>query len=276
MPETRQKVKDMAIGLLIIGDEILSGRRADKHFPKLVSLLAERGMRLGWAEIISDDPAQIIATLRRTFDSNDIVFSCGGIGATPDDRTRQCAAEALGVPLVLHPEARIRIEERIADMARAAGSEPALADGENRRRLQMGEFPQGADIIPNTYNKIPGFSVRHQTEGAHYFMPGFPVMTWPMMEWILDTHYFHLFHRDAWLEQSVLVYGSAEATLIPLMEMMERDYPGISIFSLPHVGEDGARAHIELGTKGKPEQVRVAFANMLEALAARGIEFDTN
>ncbi len=276
MPEIRQKVKDMAIGLLIIGDEILSGRRVDKHFPKLVSLLAERGMRLGWAEIISDDPAQITTILRRTFASNDIVFSCGGIGATPDDRTRQCAAEALGVPLVLHPEAKVRIEERIADMARAAGKKPALSDAENRRRLHMGEFPQGADIIPNSYNKIPGFSIRHQSEGAHYFMPGFPVMTWPMMEWILDTQYSHLFNHEAWLEQSVLVYGSAEAILIPLMETIERDYPGVKIFSLPHVGEDGARAHIELGAKGEPAQARAAFATMLKELVSREIEFDAD
>lgn len=264
----------MAIGLLIIGDEILSGRRVDKHFSKLVGLLAERGMRLGWAEIISDDPQQITATLRRTFAGNDIVFSCGGIGATPDDRTRQCAAEALGVPLVLHPEAKRLIEERMADMARAAGKEPALSDAANLRRLQMGEFPQGADIIPNPYNKIPGFSVRHQSEGAHYFMPGFPVMAWPMMEWVLESHYSHLFNREAWLEQSVLVYGSAEASLIPLMEAIEHDYAGVKIFSLPHVGEDGARAHIELGAKGRPEEARAAFAAMVAELTRRGIEFE--
>src|SRR4051812_45075140 len=116
----------MAIGLIIIGDEILSGKRTDKHFPKVVEMLAERGMQLDWAEYLGDNPARITATLERVFATGDIVFSCGGIGATPDDHTRQCAAAALGVSLALHPEAKAKIEERIADMAREAGQDPNL------------------------------------------------------------------------------------------------------------------------------------------------------
>ncbi len=111
----------MAIGLIIIGDEILSGKRLDKHFSQVVAILAARGLQLGWAEFIGDDRARITATLRRTLASDDIVFSCGGIGATPDDHTRQCAAAALGVPLQLHPEAKRLIQERIIEMARAGG-----------------------------------------------------------------------------------------------------------------------------------------------------------
>jgi molybdopterin-biosynthesis enzyme MoeA-like protein len=86
-----------------------------------------------------------------------VVFSCGGIGATPDDHTRQCAAAALGVPLVLHPEAAL-ILERMQDTAREQGKpyEPDRPD--NLHRLNMGVFPEGAAIIPNPYNKIPGFS----------------------------------------------------------------------------------------------------------------------
>src|SRR5579872_3379729 len=114
----------MAIGLIIIGDEILSGRRVDKHFPKVLEMLTARGLTLSWAEYLGDEPARIIATLKRTFASDDIVFCTGGIGATPDDHTRQCAAAALGVPLVLHPQAREKIRERIADTARSAGVEP--------------------------------------------------------------------------------------------------------------------------------------------------------
>src|SRR5471032_3234327 len=77
----------MTIGLIIIGDEILSGRRSDQHFAKVVQLLAARGLQLGWAEILGDDPARITATLKRTFASDDIVFCCGGIGATPDRKS---------------------------------------------------------------------------------------------------------------------------------------------------------------------------------------------
>src|SRR3954471_23049885 len=121
----------MAIGLIIIGDEILSGRRVDQHFPKVVQLLAARGLQLTWAEILADDPARITATLKRTFASDDIVFCCGGIGATPDDHTRLAAADALGLPLVLHPQGKINIQERILQMGVDAGQPADLNSPEN-------------------------------------------------------------------------------------------------------------------------------------------------
>lgn len=263
----------MAIGLIIIGDEILSGKRADKHFSKLVELLSARGLHLGWAEYLGDDRARITATLKRTMASEDIVFCCGGIGATPDDHTRQCAAAALGVPLVLHPEAKARIEERFTDMAREAGQEPDFDSPENRQRMKMGEFPQGAAIIPNPYNKIPGFSIAHGA-GAHYFMPGFPVMAHPMMEWILDTRYVHLFHKTAWKEKSVRVYAMAESTLTPMMEAIEAEFPGVKVFSLPSVGDEHTRRNIELGVKGEPALVEAAFARMLAGLDGFAAEYE--
>ncbi|HVK95181.1 MAG TPA: molybdopterin-binding protein [Noviherbaspirillum sp.] len=256
----------MAIGLIIIGDEILSGKRADKHFPKVVELLTARGLQLSWAEYAGDDRERITSVLRRTFASNDIVFCCGGIGATPDDHTRQCAAAALDVPLMLHPEAKLKIEERIADVARETGLTPDYAVPENLHRLKMGEFPQGAAIIPNPYNKIPGFSICHGKGGAHYFMPGFPVMAWPMIEWVLDTHYSHLFSRAPRLEKAVLVFEMAESTLTPLMEAIEVDFPLVKVFSLPSVGDATIRRHIELGVKGEPVQVMAAFEKMLRGL----------
>ncbi|MBU3738738.1 MAG: competence/damage-inducible protein A, partial [Rhodoferax sp.] len=109
------------IGLVIIGDEILSGKRADKHLPKVIELLKARGLSLDHADYVGDSPERITATLRRAFDSGGLVFSCGGIGATPDDHTRQCAAAALGRPLVLHPQARALIRERMQDVALEQG-----------------------------------------------------------------------------------------------------------------------------------------------------------
>ena len=167
----------MRVGAIIIGDEIIVGKRADKHFAKLIGILAARGMKLSWCEYLGDIPELITATLRRTLASEDIVFSFGGIGATPDDHTRQCAADALGVGLELHPDAEAAIRSR-TDMVVTP------------QRLKMGEFPRGSRIIPNSYNRIPGFSV-----GNHHFVPGFPVMAWPMAEWVLDTWYPSLFHR---------------------------------------------------------------------------------
>ena len=251
----------MAIGLIIIGDEILSGKRTDQHFPKVVELLATRGLQLGWAEYIGDDRARITATLQRTFASDDIVFSCGGIGATPDDHTRQCAAAALGLPLVLHPQAKAKIQERIADIAREAGKPAELDAAANLQRLKMAEFPQGASIIPNPYNKIPGFSIAN-----HHFVPGFPVMAWPMIESVLDTRYAHLFHQVDRLEKSVLVFEAMEATLTPLMETIEARFPQVKVFSLPNLGDAQTRRHIELGVKGEPGQTAAAFEQLLAGL----------
>ncbi len=113
----------MGIGVIIIGDEILSGRRTDKHLPKIIELLSARGLSFDWAEYVGDDPARITATLARTFASGgDIVFSTGGASARRPTITRASArAKALGVPLGLHPEAA----ELIRDKAAQAGDKPA-------------------------------------------------------------------------------------------------------------------------------------------------------
>ena len=159
-------------GAFIIGDELLVGKREDKHLAFLIGALARRGLRLGWAHYLGDEPARLTEALRRSLASKDVVFSFGGIGATPDDHTRQCAAAALKVDLVLHPDAEREIR------ARFPGQEVT------RERLQMGEFPRGAAIVPNPVNRIPGFSV-----ADHHFVPGFPQMAWPMVEWVLETRY---------------------------------------------------------------------------------------
>ncbi len=281
-------------GLIIIGDEILSGKRADKHLPRVIELLKVRGLSLDYAEYVGDEPARITAALQRAFASGDVVFSTGGIGATPDDHTRQCAARALGVELQLHPQAKALIEQRMRDLALEQGRvyDPDQAD--NLHRLNMGVFPQGAQIIPNPYNKIPGFycvgdrvgiekfpagppqgelapsggSEPHNVgeRGGIYFVPGFPVMAWPMIEWILDTHYRGFFSANAWVERSVIVFGAMEATLTPLMETIEQDHPGVKVFSLPSVDHPQYGRHIELGVKGVPAQADPAYAALLAGL----------
>jgi len=259
----------MTFGLIIIGDEILSGKRKDGHFQKVIDLLQVRGLQLAWAEYLGDDPARITATLRRTLATDDIVFCCGGIGATPDDHTRQCAAVAAGVPLVLHTDAKLKIEERIRETALESGTVLDLLAPDNLQRLKMGEFPEGAEILDNPFNKIPGFSilgVNNTGAGRHYFVPGFPVMAWPMIEAVLDSRYAHLFHQTKHWEQSVLVYEMAESTLTPLMETIEAEFLAVKVFSLPSMGDATTKRHIELGVKGDPEQAIVAFGNMLAAL----------
>jgi molybdopterin-biosynthesis enzyme MoeA-like protein len=231
-----------AFGLIVVGDEILSGKRLDKHMPKVIELLAARGLQLGWAEYVGDVPT-------------------GGIGATPDDHTRQCAAKALRRSLVLHPEAELLIRERMQDTAREQGVayEPDRPD--NVHRLNMGVFPEGAEIIRNPYNKIPGFSVEHV-----HFVPGFPVMAWPMIESVLDSRYTDLFAHGQSSEKSVIVFGAMEATLTPLMEAIEAAHAGVKVFSLPSVDHPEYGRHIELGVKGAPAALDAAYAQLIKGL----------
>jgi molybdopterin-biosynthesis enzyme MoeA-like protein len=254
------------IGLIIIGDEILSGKRADKHLPKFIELLTERGLQLAWAEYVGDSPERITAVLRRAFASGDVVFSCGGIGATPDDHTRQCAAKALGLELALQPQAKELILERMRDVALEQGLpyEPDRED--NLHRLNMGTFPVGAEIIRNPYNKIPGFSCKGQGNGVVHFVPGFPVMAWPMMQEKLDAYCQVWGVAPKRIEMSVIVFGAMEATLTPLMELIEKEHVGIKVFSLPSVDHPQWGKHIELGVKGSESSAPKAFAALKEGL----------
>jgi molybdopterin-biosynthesis enzyme MoeA-like protein len=228
-------------GAFIIGDEIIVGKRQDKHLTFLIGALAKRGLRLSWAQYLGDDPSRLTAALRNSFATNDVVFSFGGIGATPDDHTRQCAAAALNVSLQLHPEAEQEIRGRF-------GGETTP------ERLAMGEFPSGARIIPNPVNRIPGFSL-----GEHHFVPGFPQMAWPMCEWVLDSRYRDRFDSQKWGEASILVFEAGESQLIPAMKEVEAAFPSIKVFSLPSMGQDGSRIHVELGVRGDPADVDAAM-----------------
>lgn len=260
----------MAIGLIIIGDEIMSGKRSDQHFPNVVQILKERGLSLDWARYIGDEPERIIAVLRETLASSDIVFCCGGIGSTPDDHTRQCASIALGKPLELHSEAKAKIYERIAETAK----DPNHIDydsPDNIRRLKMGEYPSGSRIIPNPVNRIPGFSY-----GTHYFVPGFPQMAKAMIAWALDTYHSALFHQVEYGERSVVVYGAVEAKMTPLMESIETSFPSIKVFSLPHMGSTRLSNYVEMGVKGHPGDLEEAFRMLVDGLDDIGAQYQLN
>lgn len=258
----------ICFGLIIIGDEILSGKRADKHLPQVIALLAERGLSLSHARYVGDEPDRITQVLREAFATNDVVFCTGGIGATPDDHTRQCAGAALNQAMVLHSEAKALILERMQDMAIEHGVAFEPDRDDNRHRLNMGVFPENARIIPNPYNKIAGFSCDGPGGGTVHFVPGFPVMAWPMVAHCLDTLYAEHFRIGANCERSVVVYGTMEATLTPLMEAIERDHEGIKVFSLPSVDHPVHGRHIELGVKGDAGAVDAAFDALKAGLLA--------
>lgn len=242
----------MRFGVVIIGDEILSGKRRDGHLAKAIELLGARGLTLAWAYYLGDDPELITDTFRRTFAGGDAVFSFGGIGATPDDHTRAAAARAANVALKLHPQAEAEIRARF-------NHDPAQI---TPQRLAMGEFPEGSEIIPNPYNRIPGFSFR-----GHHFLPGFPEMAWPMMEWVLDTRYRELFAPGSVAERSIIVREAGESQLIELMKECQSRHGGVKVFSLPRLEPD---RHIELGVRGEPAQVAAAIGTLKQGVTALG------
>ena len=243
-------------GAVIIGDEILSGKRQDKHFAKIAELLAVRGLRLSWVEYLGDDRERLAATFQRTMAAGDVVFSCGGIGNTPDDHTRQAVAAALGVGLELHAEAFEDLKIRFA------GEE--ITD---QRKLLV-TFPAGVQMIPNPFNRIAGFMANE-----HYFVPGFPQMAHPMIEWALDTFYKAEFQPVAeTVEKAYLLTGPTayESALLDLMERIVADYPTLRLFSLPSlVGKE--RKHLELGVEGAPALVDKAMEEIRLEIERRGI-----
>jgi molybdopterin-biosynthesis enzyme MoeA-like protein len=242
-------------GALIIGDEILSGKRQDKHFPKIIAILKARGLDLGWSMYLPDEPSVITAVLSSTLARDDIVFCFGGIGATPDDHTRQCAAKAAGVELALHPDAKREIEARFG-----AEAYP--------KRIEMGVFPAGSRIVPNPYNRVPGFSY-----ARHHFFPGFPEMAWPMMEWVLDNEYPQLYNQKPPVDVAIVVKDAGESQLIDLMNACIARYPGVKLFSLPSFTPDGRR--IELGVKGEANFANEALAFLQKGVAALGFAWET-
>jgi molybdopterin-biosynthesis enzyme MoeA-like protein len=266
----------MKFGLIIVGDEILSGKRADAHLSQVIQILAQRGLSLSWAHYVGDDPERMTSELITAFASGDIVFSCGGIGATPDDHTRACAAQALKRPLQMHEEARALILQRCQEMAVEKGEVFDLQRDDQHHRLNMAMFPEQAELIPNPYNKIAGFfcySTHQQAKqlgAAVYFVPGFPVMAWPMIEWVLDKRYSCLHQKFTILEKSVIVMGAMEASLTPLMLQIENEYSGIKVFSLPSVDHPQWGRHVELGVKSTSHAhlhlLDPAYRTMMKAL----------
>lgn len=245
-------------GAVIIGDEILSGKRQDKHFAKIADLLAQRGLRLSWVSYLGDDRQRLADTFKRTMAAGDVVFSCGGIGNTPDDHTRQAVAAALGVDLELHPAGYEELKVRFAN--------EEITD---KRKLLV-TFPAGVDIVPNPFNRIPGFHIH-----GHYFVPGFPQMAHPMIEWALDTFYRAEFNPVSnRVEKAFLLTGpmAYESALLDLMEDIVARYPDLRLFSLPTL-QGQERKHLELGVEGAPERVDAAMAEIRQAVEERNIHW---
>lgn len=228
----------------IIGTELLNGRRNDAHFPFLNAELLKRGWEQAATFIIADKPPLI----RKVFelvkaDPQSVMFCFGGIGATPDDYTRKAAADVFtDGAMSEHSEALRRIVERFGDDARPY-------------RIHMAMLPQGADLLDNPVNNVPGFSLSDR----FFFVPGFPQMAHPMIAATLER----LYPRAAARTRLTLSARCSENSLIDLMEALP---PHIELSSLPIIAGDARTTVISLAGDD-PDETRAWFG-----FFRRGIE----
>jgi molybdopterin-biosynthesis enzyme MoeA-like protein len=239
----------IAFGLIVIGDEVLNGERTDLHLGAFKQRVAARGHELAWYWLLPDDPLVLTRQLEASMASGTQVFCCGGIGATPDDHTRACAAAAAGVSLLRHAEAAALIEGRFG-----ADAYP--------NRILMADLPEHCRLIPNPVNDIPGFGLR-----GHWFLPGFPHMAGVMADWVLETQYGR---AEPLAEQALVVRGVPESRLIQLMLRLNERFAELKLFSLPHMGDD---PHILLGWRGRGD-LGAAMQALRAELDAHAIPHD--
>lgn len=235
---------------VIIGTEILNGRRSDKHFSFLKTTLEKEGLTLFASLVIKDDSALIETTYRMiASDPDAVLFSFGGIGSTPDDLTRAVAAKVFtGRPLRRHTQFERDILERFGDEAYP-------------HRIHMSDLPEGAELLKNPVNNMSGFSL----ESRYFFVPGFPEMAHPMIEHAV-RHYFANTRRAI---RKTLLADASENTLIEVMHQMPES---VEFSSLPMLREGKPKVEISVaGTDA--EEVEASFARFEHFLKQHQIAY---
>src|SRR5437660_2613011 len=212
MSEAEPTPKPVTACVLIIGNEILSGRTQDANLAFLAQGLNEAGIRLREARVIPDDHDLIVSTVNEVRRGFDYVFTTGGIGPTHDDITAQCIADAFGVTLKVHPEARRLLESHYP---------PGQL---NEARLRMATVPEGATLLPNPISRAPGFQI-----GNVFVLPGVP----SIMQGIFDQLKHRLVGGEKMRSRSVSC-RLAEGTLARDLGALQARYPELEIGSYPY------------------------------------------
>ena len=241
-------MEDNEIHLVIIGDEILSGKREDKHFKKALDVTKQNNYVIKSVSYLPDSEHEIQSKIENLKDK--IVFCFGGIGATPDDHTRSSAAKAHQKALKRHTDAAKLIEDKFGKEAYP-------------KRILMADLPDGSELIPNEINMIPGFYINKK-----FFMPGFPEMAWPMMEWVFKNKLPQ--SNKIEFDWSIIIPDIAESLLIDLMNQIENDFPLVKMYSLPKITP---QRQVEFGIKGDKEQVLSAMEVVKKYVKELGYHF---
>ena len=234
--------------LIVIGDEILSGRTQDKNVAQIARWLNIQGIRLSEVRIVADDAAAIGEAVRALKDSHDYLFTTGGIGPTHDDITVDSIAAALGLPVVVHPEGKAALERYYADRG-------GLTDA----RLRMARVPEGAELIPNRMSGAPGIKL-----GNMFILAGVPHITAGMLDALTGT-----LEGGRPLVSVTLGAWAAESEVAELLGNVERAHDGVSIGSYPFFKEGKVGANFVV--RSEDEGVAKSCARSLgSALSAAG------
>ncbi len=237
--------------LLVIGDEILSGRTQDKNVAQVATWLNEQGIRLAEVRVVPDDSGRIGEALNALRARYDYLFTTGGIGPTHDDITVDAIAAALEVPVVIHPDARAILEDHYRDRP----------GGLNEARLRMARVPEGAALIPNLSSGAPGIKI-----GNIYVMAGVPHIAASMLEALSGTL------EGGRPVVSVTVGARApESEVADLLRETEAAHAGVSIGSYPFFKDGRYGANFVIRSEDPAEAQ--ACANVLsDGLRAAGFE----
>ncbi|MFC3096937.1 competence/damage-inducible protein A [Alteraurantiacibacter palmitatis] len=238
--------------LLVIGDEILSGRTHDKNIAQIASWLQVQGIRLTEVRVVADDMDAIAEAVNALRTKYDYLFTTGGIGPTHDDITVDAVAQALGVPVVLHPEAHAILADYYKD------KEGGLTEA----RLRMARAPEGSGLIPNAMSGAPG--IRH---GNIYMMAGVPSITAQMLAALTGT-----LEGGAPLLSETVGGWIKESEVADLLRQTEKAHPDCQIGSYPFFREGRTGANFVVRST-EADKLAACMDALCAGLAARGFAF---
>ena len=235
-------------GMLVIGDEILSGRTQDRNVATLAKWLNVQGIRLAEVRIVADDVERIADALNALREGNDYVFTTGGIGPTHDDITVDGVARALGVDVVVHPKARAMLEGYYATRG-----------GLTEARLRMARVPEGGELIENKMSGAPG--IRH---GTIFIMAGIPHIAAQMMDALTGQ-----LEGGAPVLSKTIGCWTPESEVAETLDAVERAHPACQIGSYPFFREGRVGANFVVRSTDEAA-LDACLADLGERLAAAG------
>jgi len=237
--------------LLVIGDEILSGRTHDKNIAQVASWLQVQGIRLMEVRVVPDVEARIVEAVNALRTTHDYLFTTGGIGPTHDDITVDAVASALGVPVVVHPEARRILEDYYTTRG-------GLTDA----RLRMARVPQGGDLIPNRMSGAPGIKI-----GNVHLMAGIPHIAAQMLDALTGT-----LEGGAPLISETVGGWIKESEVADILREVEKAHANCQIGSYPFFKEGQVGANFVIRSTDA-DDLRSCVDTLCEALADAGHDF---